>query len=161
MNLIVFSKQIQLSFLYSGTDFELELELDIQKTVIFPRENAYFRKTIYFRVRCYKVWLKGQKAMDPRSERVPMNDQIWMALGHSGGALGRSWGAPGALVGALGALLGHSWGALGALLGALGALLGRSWGGLGALLGALGRLLALLGNLGALLGRSWGARGRS
>jgi len=41
----------QLSFLYSGTDFALELELETQKIVIFPRENAYFHKTLYFRVR--------------------------------------------------------------------------------------------------------------
>ena len=38
-------------------------------------------------------------------------------------------------------LLGHSWGALGALLGALGAVLGLSWAPLGALLGHLEAIL--------------------
>eukprot|EP00959_Pyramimonas_sp_CCMP1952_P461654 9481944-Pyramimonas_sp.AAC.1 len=38
-------------------------------------------------------------------------------------------------------LLRRSWGALGALLGALGAVLGLSWASLGALLGYLGATL--------------------
>ena len=60
----------------SGTDFELELKPEIQKIAIFLRENAYFHKTLYFRVRCYKVWLKGEKVMDWGSERVPKIDRI-------------------------------------------------------------------------------------
>ena len=51
--------------------------------------------------------------------------------------LGRSWSAPGRSWDALGALLGRSWGALGRSW----ALLGRSGGALGALLDALGTLL--------------------
>ena len=65
---------------------------------------------------------------------------VFLLLGHSWGAPGRSWDA-------LGTLLGRSWGALGALLGAL----GRSWGALG----------ALLERPWTLLGRSWGALGQN
>ena len=54
---------------------------------------------------------------------------------HSWGALGRSWGALGALLRRSWALLGRSWDALGALLGHSWALLGRSWASLGHNLG--------------------------
>ena len=90
--------------------------------MIFPKENAYFHKILYYRIRCCKVWLKGEKVMDWGSER-----DFW-CLGCSWALLG-FLGAFGALLGALGALLDvfwDSWGVLGALLGALGVLLGRS-----------------------------------
>ena len=54
-----------------------------------------------------------------------------------------SWGALGALLGALGTLLERSWGALEFSWGALGSLLGRSW----ALLGAPGRPQVDLGSI--------------
>ena len=95
--------------------------------MIFPRENAYFHKILYYRIRCCKVWLKGEKVMDWGSER---DFWSWVLLG----ALGVLLGAFGGLLGALGALLDvfwDSWGVLGTLLGALGVLLGRSWGLLG------------------------------
>ena len=111
----------------SGTDFALELKLEIQKIMISPRENAYFHKILYYRIRCCKVWLKGEKVMTWGSER-----DFW-CLGCSWALLGFSWALLGALLGALGALLD--------VFGTLGAFLGRSWGALGVLLGRSGGAL--------------------
>ena len=53
---------------------------------------------------------------------------VWGRPGRGlGGGLGRSWAAPGGVLGRLGAILGH-----------LGAILGASWVGLGVILDPLG-----------------------
>ena len=115
----------------SGTDFELERKLEIQKIVIFPRENAYFHKILYYRIRCCKVWLKGEKVMTWGSER-----DFW-CLGCSWALLGFSW----VLLGLSWVLLGRCW----TFFGTLGAFLGRSWELLGSSWDALEDSWALLG----------------
>ena len=73
-------------------------------------------------------------------------------------ALGRSWGAVGALLAfliALGALLARSWGALGRSWSVLETLLGRSWALLEHSWALLGRSWLVLSGLERVLGASW------
>ncbi len=83
----------------SGTCFELELRLEIQKLVIFLRENAYFHKTLCSRVRCYKVWLKAQNVkkrceftIGKRQAKKVLKNVIWERLGLHLGGFGRGLG---------------------------------------------------------------------
>ena len=82
-----------------GTRFELELKLEIQKLVIFLRENAYFYKTLCSRVRCYKVWLKAQNVkkrceftIGKRQPKKMLKNVIWDRLGLHLGGFGRGLG---------------------------------------------------------------------
>ena len=96
-----------------GTRFELELKLEIQKLVIFLRENAYFYKTLCSRVRCYKVWLKAQNVkkrceftIGKRQAKKVLRNVIWdrlrLHLGGFGDWFGEGFGASWRLFGRFG-----------------------------------------------------------
>ena len=114
-----------------GTRFELELKLEIQKLVIFLRENAYFHKTLCSRVRCYKVWLKAQNVkkrceftIGKRQPKKMLKNVIWDRLGLHLGGFGRGLGRDLESLGA-------SWVVLGALFSmlALGMVVKSAFGG--------------------------------
>ena len=150
-----------------GTRFELELKLEIQKLVIFLRENAYFHKTLCSRVRCYKVWLKAQNVkkrceftIGKRQPKKMVKNVIWDRLGLHLGGFGRGLGRdleP----------LGASWVVFGALFSMLvfgmvvKSALGGHWVGFwvdfGGSWAAFGRVGA---GFGEGFGVSWGLLGR-